>query len=223
MSEKSFGGGESAPPLVNSARYLDDQQVHLLLETARTRGDPWAERDHLLLAMLAYTGRRVGEVLKVELDHIKWGEQMIHFHISKKKMSNDKKNPTMRMKYIPTPLWELLKVYAAKLPEWQKYLFQSSHHVKPITDARVRQIFYDLCDRAGIPDFKQEANETQRKRPHPHTMRHSFSVSVVKKIKDPGGLRKLQQLLEHSSIGVTMFYLQYSDTDQKDLTEELYQ
>ena len=52
---------------------------------------------------------------------------------------------------------------------------------------------------------------------HPHTFRHSYAIHCVRNGWD---IRRLQQVLGHSSLNVTAVYLQFNDRDIKELYEK---
>jgi integrase/recombinase XerD len=47
---------------------------------------------------------------------------------------------------------------------------------------------------------------------HPHTLRHSFAINLVRHNTD---IRRVQMLLGHSSLNVTSVYLQFKESDLK--------
>jgi len=49
---------------------------------------------------------------------------------------------------------------------------------------------------------------------HPHTLRHSYAIHLIRNGVD---LRRLQQLLGHSNIQTTTVYLQFRDQDLRDV------
>jgi len=49
---------------------------------------------------------------------------------------------------------------------------------------------------------------------HPHTLRHSFAINLVRHNTD---IRRVQMLLGHSSLNVTSVYLQFNDKDLQDV------
>ena len=49
---------------------------------------------------------------------------------------------------------------------------------------------------------------------HPHTFRHSYAIHCVRNGWD---IRRLQQLLGHSSLNVTAVYLKFNDADLREI------
>ena len=47
---------------------------------------------------------------------------------------------------------------------------------------------------------------------HPHTLRHSFAINLVRQNTD---IRRVQMLLGHSTLNVTSVYLQFKESDLK--------
>jgi len=199
-------------PMQDIQAYLKPAQVNNILLAAHGSKGWQRKRDVLLLGLLAYSGRRVGEILNIKIRDIDFEDGRIAYNISKKS------HPLKKWKSVNSDVFKLLHeyVYNRRLG-WRDYLFPSSwDNRKHITDTRVRQIVYKYALRAGIPDF------AEGKHPHPHTFRHSFAVANAKRCKSPADLRRLQMILEHSKIDVTTFYLQFSDADQRDMVEEVY-
>ena len=53
---------------------------------------------------------------------------------------------------------------------------------------------------------------------HPHTLRHSFAIHLVRSGME---LRRLQLLLGHSSLSITQVYLQFKDDDLREAYEKV--
>jgi integrase/recombinase XerD len=49
---------------------------------------------------------------------------------------------------------------------------------------------------------------------HPHTLRHSFAINLVRHNTD---IRRVQMLLGHSSLNVTSVYLQFKESDLRQI------
>ena len=58
---------------------------------------------------------------------------------------------------------------------------------------------------------------------HPHMFRHGFSINFLKKNPyDPTALVKLQRILDHSSIEITVGYAQFTPQDLKDALNKIF-
>ncbi|MFZ0012266.1 MAG: tyrosine-type recombinase/integrase [Halobacteriota archaeon] len=49
---------------------------------------------------------------------------------------------------------------------------------------------------------------------HPHTLRHSFAINLVRHNTD---IRRVQMLLGHSALNVTSIYLQFNENDLRQI------
>jgi len=79
-----------------------------------------------------------------------------------------------------------------------------------------RQRVFQLVRRYGK---KSGVERVGNKMIHPHHLRHSFAVHMAKNIKNPAELRKLQELMAHSGINITAYYLQFNPTESRELLE----
>lgn len=183
-------------------------------------------RDKALIRLLWVTGRRINEILNIKVSDIDMKINRIVIHISKKtKQIKDEFNNKIRVKNDLTKLKpidkytkDLLNYYINQfslLPN--DYLFKSDFKDnKPISRQRAFQIIRKACYKAGI--FK-----VGNSKPHPHHFRHSFAIDMAKRMKTPADVRKLQLLLDHSNLGVTEQYLQFSDQEASELVEGVYE
>ena len=165
-------------------------------------------RDKLLIRLLWKTGRRIGEILKLKVEEIDLANQNILWHIEKKKRDFQKWKP------VDPITIRLLKEFieqAQLLPE--DYIFSNPYTYSPLTRQRAFQIVRKAAEKAGV--FKVGV-----KKPHPHHFRHSFAIDKAKKLSSPADMRKLQQYMEHTNMGMTEQYLQFGDEDQRSLVED---
>ena len=65
---------------------------------------------------------------------------------------------------------------------------------------------------------RQEIWEYYRVNVHPHLLRHSFAIHLVRSGMD---LRRLQLLLGHSSLNITQIYLQFKDDDIREVYQKV--
>jgi site-specific recombinase XerD len=166
-------------------------------------------RDKVLIRVLWKSGRRITEVLMLKVSDINFDDRNIVWNIEKKK------KPMKKLKPIDDFTIRLLKFYTetGKFNPTD-YVFQSPMNLgKPITRQRAFQIVRRSCEKAGIYNIGS-------KRPHPHHFRHSFAVDISKRAKSPSDIKKLQMLLEHTSLNTTESYLQFGSEDLRELIED---
>jgi len=72
----------------------------------------------------------------------------------------------------------------------------------PFSRVWVWQLVKKYAHMAGLPDTI-----------HPHTLRHSFAIHLVRSGLD---LRRVQQLLGHSDLNTTQVYLKFKDEDLRE-------
>lgn len=182
-------------------------------------------RDKVLIRLLWITGRRINEILNIKVYDINFEDKQIIIHVEKKtkKIGEDENGKSIRSKldklslsYIDKFTTELITSYI-KSYELLKtdYLFKSDFkNNSPITRQRAFQIIRKSCNNAGI-------NRVGNSEPHPHHFRHSFAVDMARKLKSPADIRKLQLMLDHSSLSVTEKYLKFADEEVRGLIDHI--
>ena len=185
--------------------YLEPEQIQALLKYADT------DRDWLLLFMLWRTGRRISELLEVKVKDISFQRETIKFNILKKK------SPLEKIKPIDSECLGAIKRYLSyQNIKPEEYLFKSPY--KPFRHLSRQQVFRvikKIAKRAGVYLPSGEL-------PHPHTMRHSFAIHVVRNTQSKMALILVKDLLEHSDLKVTNVYLQHGIKDLKEDLEQIF-
>lgn len=120
-----------------------------------------------------------------------------------------KKQPTTKIKVIDSQTMNTLKSYI------YKFNIQPDQPLINLTRFQAYYRLKKLCK--GLEIFKVGA-----KPPHPHNFRHTFAINFIKKAKTPQSLKLLQQYLDHSNLGITSHYLQFSQEDQREIIEEIF-
>lgn len=162
------------------------------------------ERNHLLFSLYMKTGRRVSEIVRnLTPRDILWDEEQINWSILKKKIPTKKLLPVD--KYLLHRLERYIKLYN----------IEEDEHIFKISRQRVFQLMRLYGKKSGI-------EWVGSKRIHPHHLRHSFAVHIAKNIKNPADLKKLQDLLVHSDIGMTGDYLQFNPEESRKLLERTF-
>ncbi|MGB8310370.1 MAG: tyrosine-type recombinase/integrase [Halobacteriota archaeon] len=143
-------------------------------------------RDYLILRVLWESGLRVSELEALTPGDLEPANQVIN-------VVNGKGNKSRRA-YIDTSTMELLCSYVlhANTPD--------DCAIFGVKTNQIRNIVKRYGAIAGI-DI------------HPHTLRHSFAIHLVRSGLD---LRRVQQLLGHSNLNTTQVYLQFNDQDLRE-------
>jgi integrase len=190
--------------------YLDYTQIDKAMNYIKIKPCSRKERNWLFFLMLSRTGRRVTEVLRLNISHIDFDKKEIVWNILKKKA------PLMRVKAIDDTTFQYLKDYCEKNMD---YINRSEGRLFPFKRDWARKLVYRYITESGIRMFGTDGNSIK---PHPHHFRHSFAINYLKNVNRPEALRLLQQELEHTKIDVTSQYLQFSLEDQKRIKNELF-
>ena len=172
--------------------YLEYDEIEAVLSAVdRTTAD--GRRDYVLLATMFNTGARVQEILDLRPCDL----QLL-------------KSPRVRLlgkgrKERLCPLWpqtaELLRFLLAESrmdPGSTEPLFRN-HRGEPLTRFGVRYILAKYCDRA-----REKTPTLGAKRLHPHSMRHSTAVHLLKAGVD---LTTISHWLGHASVNTTNRYV----------------
>ena len=148
-------------------------------------------RDYLLLRFMWRTGVRVSEVINVTPKDIEFKNGVVN--IRKAKGGRQRRVP------LDEDTLKMLSDYVVALntPEDQP--------VFPIKRNRVFNIVKKYGNMIGVNI-------------HPHTLRHSFAINLVRGGTD---LRRLQLMLGHTSLSITQVYLQFNDNDLREAYEKV--
>lgn len=157
-------------------------------------------RDRIVVELLAYTGARRGEIIRIKLSHLDLENDRIFIPTLKRK--NDPESELRPVPIIDSRLKQDLKVY---LELWyakyelnkKKRLIQQQQVTSKdgITPCRINQIIKDTALKAGI-----SCPNINRKNVHPHLFRHSFIRFSRKYGLD---FKIIQEIAGHKDISTT--------------------
>jgi len=175
----------SPVPMKDPGDYIDFAEAELLLK------DTVDPRDKIILALLWRCGMRA-----FELGHLKWK----HFDPQEGIIIVEGKgNKAMRVPMEPEVVgWISQYKNIDATPE--DYILEG-HYKHGISRKTVWRIVKAASLRSGILVTKSN------RKLHPHSLRHSLAIWMVK-MGVP--LPKIQQILRHSSLVPTTYYLQFS-------------
>jgi len=182
---------------------------------------------HLLLSFLWKTGNRVSEILELKFKDIHEDLGKISFPILKKRQVKGEA-PRM-LKDVPTSLiedvnkWRMFRetYLIEQIHRYREdaYIFReftrTDERNKHFTRSGVYRMVRRYFGRVGI-------NKVGDGLPHPHLFRHSFAVHFARNSKSPHDLVVLKNYLGHSSINMTMTYLQFTQQDVKETLDRMF-
>lgn len=152
-------------------------------------------KSKLILQLLYSSGLRVSEIVNIKKEDINFEQNNGWVRAGKGKKD--------RIFIISKKLSPKLKKYSEKNKDW-KYLFSKE---KPLSTRNIQKIIKNIVKKSGI-----------NKKIHPHTFRHSFATHLLDSGVD---LRKIQELLGHSSISTTQIYTHISSEQLKSIDNPL--
>ena len=173
--------------------YLSEQQVHDILAA------PWIfEKNPLkialekaILATLYGIGLRVTELITLKTKDIK---------LSENQFSVIWKGSKLRSVFLTQDAKEKLKKYILSRGDDSEYLFISlsgNSYWEPLSRNSIESLVKKYAELVGITE-----------KVTPHTLRHSFATSLLRRGAD---IRSVQALLGHSSIQTTQIYTHVDD------------
>lgn len=171
-------------------------------------------RDQVLLLLLAETGFRIGELLGVRYTtDIDYERHLLYVNFREDNENDARaKNAEYRKAKISDATFEILQFY---MQEYQDLIFQQEFLIinvagdyagKPMQDTGVYALMDRLQKKTGI-------------KVTPHMLRHYFANA---RRKAGWRLELISQALGHRNIETTMRYLNISDQELIDVSEEFY-
>jgi integrase/recombinase XerD len=150
------------------------------------------KKSKLMISLIYACGFRVSELINLKIDNMDFEEK-----VGQVKQAKGKKD---RIFNIPSFLLDDLKNQAKQQKE-NKNEFLFSGPKGKLTPRNIQKIVSKSARKAGI-----------NKEVHPHTLRHSFATHLLENGVD---IRKIQELLGHSSLSTTQLYTHISTEELK--------
>ena len=170
------------------------EEVNTVLDFAMPESSAFAERDQVILELLYGCGIRNSELIGINLDDIRWSQEILLVRGKGKKE-----------RYVPfgDSAKAALQTY---LPARQRVLGETRRTTERallinlrgsrLTTRSVGRIVKQIAVSRGLsPDV------------HPHTLRHAFGTHMLEEGAD---LRAIQELLGHERLATTQRYTQLS-------------
>ena len=177
--------------------YLKKSETNSILANCQST------KDKLVIALLLYTGIRVGEIAKIKIADINDNHLLIH----------GKGRKERKVILIPH-ITSLINEYLAKRSDDNEYLFvsrknfgNSSRELHSITPQAIRDIVKKIAKRSNIDESRIDDVS-------PHTFRRTFAVNLTQNNK--ASTFQLQKVMGHSSVQTTQIYLEGAGAEISD-------
>ena len=177
-------------------------QKHLLFDMAI----------YVAVVMLARCGMRINEPLRLCRHHYRFDEGSVY--IERTKFRKDRLIP------LPQPAWVELKNYlsvrkALRTDDENPYLLAARKN-RPLNGNHVRAVFHRSVEAIGLKQPKRTLGNMTFGSPVPHSLRHSFAINTLNRIKARGispqqALPILAAYMGHRKYQYTAAYLKVRD------------
>ena len=194
------------------------EQTDYLLKAvcAAIRRDPinliFDQGVYLAVVMLARCGMRINEPLRLGLHHYRPDEGSVY--IERTKFRKDRLIPLPQ-----TVLVELDNYLAVRgsLGDQSRYLL-AGRNGQPLKAQRVRTVFHRAVEAIGLKRPKRIMGNMTFGSPVPHSLRHSFAINTLNRIKARGisprhALPVLAAYMGHRKYQYTAAYLKVKDAN----------
>ncbi len=171
---------------------------------------------YMAMVLLAHCGLRIGEPLRLKLNHYRFDEKTIY--IEKTKFKKDRLIPLPRS--VAKELENYLAARHCLLADVDSKYLLANATGKGLTDNRVRTVFDRAVNDIGLEQPRQIIGSVNINSPTPHSLRHSFAVNTLNRVKKRGAsaqnaLPVLAAYMGHSEYKHTLKYLKFIDAQQR--------
>jgi integrase len=199
------------------------EQVNHLLSTVSNQIRRVSKRKYLkdlsgymAIVLLARCGLRIGEPLRLKLNDYRFDDKTIY--IEKTKFKKDRLIPLPQS--VAIELENYLAVRRCLLADVDNKYLLANYATRGLNDNRVRTVFHRAVSDIGLEQPRQIIGNVNISSPTPHSLRHSFAVATLNRVKKRGGspqnaLPVLAAYMGHSEYKHTIKYLKFIDAQQR--------
>jgi integrase len=199
------------------------QQVSHLLSAVSSRIRKGSPRRYLkdlsgymAMVLLARCGLRIGEPLRLKLNDYRFDDKTIY--IEKTKFKKDRLIPLPQS--VAIELENYLAARHGLLGNVVNNYLLANYAASGLNDSRVRLVFHRAVSDIGLEKPRQIIGNVNISSPTPHSMRHSFAVNTLNRVKKRGesaqnALPVLAAYMGHSEYKHTIKYLKFIDAQQR--------
>ena len=168
--------------------------------------------EYLVVLLMARCGMRISEPLKLMKHHYSRDDATLY--IEKTKFKKQRLIPIPRA--VKSEIENYLVVRKGMCTNDQNPYLLSGKGRKPIRDYRIRYVFHKAVKDIGLDQQRRIIGNVNFSQPTPHSLRHSFAVNTLIKIKERGqspqnALPVLAAYMGHADYKYTSVYLMVMD------------
>ena len=172
---------------------------------------------YMTILLLARCGMRISEPLRLRREHYRPEEKSLY--IENTKFKKDRLIPVPMV--VATQIDNYLQVRESLLGTSQNPYLLPGAGLCRLHDQTVREAFHQAVNAIDLARPRQVIGNTVFAKPTPHSLRHSFAVNTLKKIKQRGkspqhALPVLAAYMGHVEYRSTAYYLKFLDAEQRE-------
>lgn len=193
---------KSANSKVRASVWLKPSQIDDLRTACYDFGAAYLQqRNEAIVALLADTGLRVGELVQVDVDHLRESNSKLYLptHIQKDYPTDQSPPPATLVLADGTK--RLLSSYLANRWKESPALFPS-RSADRITEQGVRDLLHKVAEQAAVRPFRVDGSRGDAGDVTPHALRHSVAYRMLN-VDDGNTMYDVRNRLRHRSIQTT--------------------
>jgi len=164
------------------------------------------------ILLMARCGLRISEPLRLKRHHYRHDDGTLY--IEKTKFNKDRLIPVPAA--VMTQIDNYISVRKALMKNDQSSYLLVRANQQPLTDFQVRYLFIKALKDIGLDQLRRVAGNVNFLQPTPHSLRHSFAVGTLLRIKQRGesaqnALPVLAAYMGHCEYKYTGVYLRVTD------------
>ena len=171
---------------------------------------------YVAILLLARCGMRISEPLKLMRNHYRREDGTLYIEKTKFK----------KQRLIPVPKEAIIEIenYLSVRRTFQPYdmnpYLLAGKNQAPLKPEQVRYVFRNCLKKTGLDQGRQVIGNMNFSQPTPHSLRHSFAVNTLIRIKNKGqspqrALPVLAAYMGHSEYKYTSVYLKVADAQSR--------
>jgi len=171
---------------------------------------------YLAMVLLARCGMRISEPLRLTKNHYRKDDATLY--IEKTKFKKQRLIPVP--KAAMTEIENYLSVRQSLQPRDQNPYLLAGKNQGPLMDEQLRYFFRKALKEIGLDQGRRIIGNVNFSQPTPHSLRHSFAVNTLMRIKERGespqrALPVLAAYMGHSEYKYTSVYLRVADAQSR--------